>query len=124
MGEWENGKNSNGNLSVEWFPFISGNRNCLPCQITVIMVGCWLVSLRRAACPDLPVKPVTVSLSGCSLDKPGGIYLPERSAEEFNLLNQTFKELLRISAGFPFISDFVSPLCLCFQVSGSSGGRP
>ncbi|MFO7574548.1 MAG: hypothetical protein R6W67_05275 [Bacteroidales bacterium] len=88
------------------------------------MAGFWLISLRRTICPDLLVKPVTVSLSGCSLDKPGGIYLPERSVEEFNLFDQTFKELLRISAGSPFVSDFVLPLSLCFQVSGSSGGRP
>jgi len=88
------------------------------------MAGFQLISLRRAVCPDLPVKPVTVSLSGCSLDKPGGIYLPERSVEEFNPFYQTFKELLRISTGFPFISDFVLPLRLCFQASGSSGGRP
>jgi len=77
----------------------------------------------EAVCPDLPVRPVTASLSGCSLDKPGGIYLPERSAEEFNPFNQTFKELLRIFAGYPFFADFVFPLCLCFQDSGSSGGR-
>jgi hypothetical protein len=42
----------------------------------------------------------------------------------FTPFNQTFKELLRISAGSPVFSGSVLPLCFCFQDSGSSGGRP
>jgi len=37
------------------------------------------ILLAEAFSPNPPVVPVTVPLSGSSLGKPGGIYLPERS---------------------------------------------